>query len=135
MRYAPLDTELKMLVTMSADERLQYAITRMIESEEVWSLGNENGWMIRDVDDRQLISVWPYRQLALEHGPEENETAFPQAISLEYFVYSVLDMCKADNIWLEVFPRTDARGSLMRSSDLYDILNGMLETNEYFIEG
>ena len=135
MQYTPLDSEITMLVSMSAEERLHYATTRMIESEEVWSLGDENGWMILNEDDRQFISVWPYRQLALEYGPGETETAFPQAISLEYFVYDVLDMCKADNISLEVFPRTDDRGSLMSSSDLYEILNGMLEANEYFIEG
>lgn len=134
MQYTPLDTEITMLVSMTAEERLHYATTRMIESEEVWSLGNENGWVIRDVDDKQFISVWPYRLLALEYGPEETDTAFPQAISLEYFVYDVLNMCKANNIWLEVFPKADDRGSLMRSSDLYEILNGMLETNEYFIE-
>lgn len=135
MRYSPLETEMAMFDGMSADERLHYATTRMVESEEVWSLGDENGWLIRDADDRSYISLWPYRQLAQEHCAGEAESSLPQAISLEYFVYGVLEMCGEEEIWLEVFPTTSDKGLMMSSSDLYEILNGMLETNEYFIEG
>jgi hypothetical protein len=73
--------------------------------------------------------------LALEHVAGGADTPFPQATSLEYFVYGVLDMCRTDDIWLDVFPHGSEAGKLMRSEDLYEILNGMLETNEYFIEG
>jgi hypothetical protein len=135
MRYSPLETELDMLDGMSTDERLHYATTRMIESEEVWSLGDENGWIIRDEDGRQIIPVWPYRQLAMEHIAGGSESPVPQATSLEYFVYGVLDMCQQDDIWLEVFPHGQKTGKLMRAAVLLEILNGMLETNEYFIEG
>jgi hypothetical protein len=135
MRHTPFDTEIAMFETMTAAERMQYATTRMIECEEVWSLGDENGWLIRDVDDRQLISIWPYRQLAMEHVPEGSESPIPQATSLEYFVYGVLDMCQQDDIWLEVFPGREKAGMQMRAADLFEIMNGMLETNEYFIEG
>lgn len=135
MRYSPLDTELGMFPEMSVEERMLYAATRMIEAEEVWSLGDENGWLIRDDEDRQLISIWPYRQLALEHVDGESESPIPQATSLEYFVYGVLDMCRSEDIWLEVFPFGDNRGKLLSASALFDILEGMLENNEYFIEG
>jgi hypothetical protein len=135
MRYSPLETELGMLSGMSVDERLHYATTRMVESEEVWSLGDENGWIVRDQNKRQVISIWPYRQLALEHAGGGSEAPIPQATSLEYFVYGVLEMCRDGDIWLDVFPHGEQPGKLMSSADLFEILNGMLETNEYFIEG
>lgn len=135
MQYTPLDSEISMLASMSAEERLHYTTTRVTESEEVWSLGDDNGWHIQDIDDKQFIAIWPYRQLALEYCSGDPGTPVPQSTSLEHFVYTVLDMCKANNIWLEIFPKSDERGYLMSSSDLYEILNGMLETNEYFIEG
>ncbi|MGD8999683.1 MAG: DUF2750 domain-containing protein [Granulosicoccaceae bacterium] len=135
MRYSPLDSELAILDTLSAEERLHYATTRIIESEEVWSLGDDNGWRIRDRDDKQLISIWPYRQLVLEHCSGNPESPLPQSTSLEHFVYAVLDMCQTNDIWLEIFPNPNEPGYIISSSDLYEILNGMLENNEYFIEG
>jgi hypothetical protein len=135
MRYSPLESELAMFDTLSATERLHYATTRMVECEEVWSLGDENGWSIHDMDDKQFISIWPYHQLAVEHCNGGPETAAPQSTSLEHFVYGVLDMCQENDIWLEIFPRLDKPGYRISSSALYEILNGMLENNEYFIEG
>lgn len=135
MRHAPFDTEIAMFDDMTAAERMQYAITRMVECEEVWSLGDENGWIIQEANDRQIIPIWPYRQLVLEHVPGGADSSVPQATSLEYFVYGVLDMCKQDDIWLEIFPRQATTSIQIRSVELFEIMNGMLETNEYFIEG
>ncbi len=135
MRYTPPDTELAILDTMPANERLHYATTRMVESEEIWSLGNDSGWIISEMEDRQIIPIWPYRQLALEYTSGKPDTLLPQATSLEHFVYDILDKCSVNNIWLEVFPTINDRGKLINSSELYEIFNGMLETNEYFIEG
>lgn len=135
MQYVPMETELVQLQSMSAQERLHYATTRMIECEEVWSLGDDNGWIIRDEDGKQVISVWPYHLLAQENRPGEDETSLPQATSLEYFVYGVLDMCQVEDICLEVFPKTDESGHLISSTDLYELLTGLMESGEYLMEG
>ena len=135
MRYSPMQSELSMLDSMEADERLHYAITRMNESEEVWSLGDSNGWRIQDIGDKQVVSIWPYRILAEEYYSWEPDNPAPQSTSLEHFIYDVLSTCEESNIWLQIYPKTDDQGCIMKSSDLYEILSGMLETNEYFIEG
>lgn len=135
MRYTPLETEVTLLDDMTSAERMHYATTRMVESEEVWSMGNEDGWAIHDVDDLQVIRIWPYRQFAEEHGVKDNDSMEAQATSLENFVYNVLDMCKDGDIWLEVFPVQGLKGYLMEAADLFEIFKSMLDTGEYFIEG
>jgi hypothetical protein len=135
MRYSPLNSELDILDTLPAHERLQYTTTRIVESEEVWSLGDEDGWQIRDHDGKRLISIWPYQQLALDHCSVAPETPTPQSTSLEHFIYTVLGTCQENDIWLEIFPIPHDPGYIISSSGLYEILNGMLENNEYFIEG
>lgn len=135
MRYTPFDTEIAMLENMTAAERMEYATTRMIECEEVWSLGDESGWSIRDAYGKQIIPIWPYQQCALDYHAGEPGSLVPHATSLENFVYEVLEQCKEGEIFLEVFPLTQSEGLIMPAADLFEILNGMLETNEYFIEG
>jgi len=135
MRYTPLDTEVAMLDDMTRAERMHYAITRMVEAEEVWSLGNDDGWAIQERDDLALIPLWPYRLFAEEHGVPDSVGLETQATSLENFVYNVLDMCKDGDIWLEVFPMRGAPGLVMEAAELFQLLKGMLDTGEYFIEG
>lgn len=135
MRYTPLDTEVAMLDEMTSAERMHYATTRMVESEEVWSIGNDAGWAIDEVDEQAFIRIWPYRQFAQEYGVGESEELVPQATSLENFVYSVLNMCDDGDIKLEVFPMDGMQGLIVSPNELYELLNGMLETGEYFVEG
>lgn len=135
MLYTPLESEKNLFADMSADERFHYAITRINESEEVWSLGNDNGWCIENRQNRQVISIWPYRALAEECCTGAPDSPAPQSTSLEHFLYGVLDMCEEKNILLEVFPGTSESGLTLEPSRLYEIMNGMLESSEYFIEG
>lgn len=133
MRYTPLPTELALLDDMSAQERLHYAATRMLESEEVWSLGQDEGWTIRDNDDAGgLISVWPYRQFADALREAEDE---PQSVSLEHFVYGVLPMCDEADIVLEVFPHKQEAGYRLSATALSELLSGLMESGEYQLEG
>ncbi len=137
MHYSPLETETGMLQSMTATERMHYALTRMLECEEVWSLGDSNGWVISENCGQQLIPVWPYQLFAEQYltAVDASQAATPQAISLEQFVYRALQMCSDNDVYLNVFPLATENGVLMAAGELYRLLGGMLESEAYVLEG
>ncbi len=135
MQYAPTLSELQLLKGLSAAERFEYTTPRLIESEEVWSIGNENGWLIRDVGDEQIIALWPYRQLAAEYAQAQQPGSLPQSVSLEHFIYGVLKQCSSHDIKLEILPTCFQGGQIVSAERFYEIIEGMLDTAGYFIEG
>ena len=86
MRFSPSPTEQAVLESLPLEERFRYAITRICECEEVWSLGDDRGWLIREIDDRQAIAIWPYRRMAEEYQLEEWANNEPVCVSLEHFL-------------------------------------------------
>lgn len=135
MRYTPTDTELNMLQTASLDERFMYAITRMVECEEVWSLGDEDGWTVHELDGSNVIPIWPYQALAENYAVNNKADLLPQSTSLEQFIYSLLEQCTAAEIELDILPSNSYPGKRLTAAALYDVLHNMLDTGQYFLEG
>lgn len=135
MQYAPTLSELQLLQSLSAIQRFEYTAPRLIESEEVWSIGNNDGWLIRDEEGQQIISLWPYRQLADDYAQEWQPDSTAQSVSLEHFLYSVLKQCSSNAIKLEILPINQQGGQIIEADRLYEILEGMVDTGSYFIEG
>lgn len=131
MRYEPTPSELLYLDSMDGDERLDYFITRTMESEEVWRLCDVDGWVTREENGVVRMPLWPYEGLAGEcAGPGEAA----DAVSLEYFVYSELAELQAEGIRMEIFPgKSD--GVKMDAAMLLRIFDGKMEQEQYFIEG
>jgi len=135
MRFSPTLEENQQLLGLDATERFQYALPRLCECEEVWGLGDSSGWLIRDVDDRALISIWPYRSMALECASGEFEDSNPICVSLEHFLYTLLGQCRDNEIDLEVCPAPGQVGHRIAADALYELLEGMVEAESYFVEG
>lgn len=135
MRYTPSEIELSSMASASADERLYYFLTRVMESEEVWGLGDGSGWRIKDVDNKEMISVWPYKCLAEACDDGKQGAAVADAVSLEQFVEHVLSMMATQQLLVEVFPTQTQPGKILVAQELGELLEGMMESGEYFLEG
>jgi len=135
MRFAPTSNEQTLMNDLSLEERFHYATTRICECEEVWSLGDDNGWLIRDVDDKAVISIWPYRQMAQQSAETGEDKNIPICVSLEHFLYTLLKQCQENEIVMEVNPAPASMGFLIPAAQLYEVLENMVETETYFIEG
>lgn len=135
MRYTPSTEEYSALTQMSLEDRFLFATTRMNESEEVWSLGDENGWLIQDRGDRQIITIWPYRDMAIESAIEKFEGNSPISVSLEHFLYGLLKQCQESDITIEVNPAPGKEGYTVPAGRLYEVLENMMEAGSYFVEG
>jgi len=128
VRYTPTEAEAAALQGMDETERLHYFITRAMECEEVWSLCDADGWVVRQDD---TMPLWPYRVLAEPHAGD-GEAA--DAVSLEHFVYHLLPELKQEGIRLQVMPGGQP-GPALTASELFRIFDSKMDEEQYFIEG
>ncbi|MBI1423271.1 MAG: DUF2750 domain-containing protein [Gammaproteobacteria bacterium] len=133
MRYAPSQQELQEIAGMQAAQRLQYFLTRVIEAEEVWSLADEQGWVMRENGDMAVLPIWPYRQCADACITETDLHA--HATSLDHFVESILHTLITQNIYVEVLPARETGGVLLSAGELRSMFKSLMESGEYFLEG
>ncbi len=132
MRYAPYPQDYAALQDMSEADLLEYFLTRVFETEEVWGLDDGCEWLMLEVGEQWVMPVWPYRQLAEEANTVKGYT--PLAESLEDFVYQTLSALIEDNAMLRVLPSTHSEGCLVSPERLYDILTGMFDAGEYKLD-
>ena len=135
MRYSASESEQAALREMSLEERFHYAVGRIVETEEIWSLGDENGWQILDRGDTQIIPVWPYRHHAVESMEVDFPATRPISVSLEHFMYGLLKQCIDNKIMLDINPAPGATGFEINAAQLYEVLESMVESGSYFVEG
>lgn len=64
MRYQPHRDEIAAVPDMSDEERLEYFLYRVFETDEVWCLKDAGQPVIRDVAGRDTLPVWPYKIFA-----------------------------------------------------------------------
>ena len=135
MKYSPTKSELETFTDISSDERLSYCLTRICESEEVWGLAEPQGWVISEADEAVSLPIWPYREFAQMCIKDEWQNAEPQAISLEHFVYKVSQMLIENDMMVEVFTTPQSPGQRLEAKAFFKILENMMESGEYFMEG
>lgn len=133
MRYAPTTQELQDIKSMPAAQRLQYFLTRVMEAEEVWSLADRHGWVMRVQDDKTILSLWPYRQCA-EACIDESDL-YSHATSLDHFVERIIDSLIEQDIQLDILPGRDSQGALLSAVELQAMFKSLMESGEYFLEG
>ncbi len=135
MRYAPYDAEYALVGQMNDSQVMEYFLTRVFESEEVWSLDNKTEWITRELGEDTLLPVWPYEKYAQENSVGKWRDFEPSATSLEDFVYNLLPALIGDDILLEIMPRDDKVGCIVSPQRLMSILEGMLDAGEYTLDG
>ena len=135
MHYAPTQTELLALEDIIPPERLNYFLTRAMEAEEVWVLGNESGWVINELDNQEVLPIWPYRIMAEDCAQGEWEANAADSVSLEHFVYNLLPQLSERDIHIEIMPSNSQKGLVFEASALFEILERKIDAAEYFIEG
>lgn len=135
MRYAPYSRETTALADMSEAQLLEYFLTRVFETEEIWGLDDGCEWIVIERDGQTVMPVWPYMQFASEAVTGDRSNCKPSAESLEDFVYSTIDTLIEDDILLEVMGSPNRLGCLVSPQRLYDIFTGMFSAGEYTLDG
>jgi hypothetical protein len=57
------------------------------------------------------------------------------SVSLEHFLYHVVGRLKTADMPIEVFPTKESAGEIISAHTFYDMLEGMMDAGEYYMEG
>jgi len=135
MRFAPSASEYRAIGTMAGQELMEYFITRVAEVEEVWGLGDETGWVMRELGEQTSLPVWPYQQLAHRCAVDDWQGQSCKSVSLEHFISHILKLLIEQDIQIEIMPGESRQGYIMEPQHLYKMFEGVIESGEYFLEG
>lgn len=135
MRYTPYHQEAATIGDLSERQVLEYFLTRVYETEEVWGLDDGCEWVILTRDGQSAMPVWPYRQFAAESTPVAPGACIPTAESLEDFVYQTLGALMEEDALLEIMPAPGRAGCLVSPHRLHSIFTGMFDAGEYRLDG
>lgn len=135
MRYAPYPDEYASVADMGNAQLLEYFLTRIFETEEVWVLDDGIEWLLDERGERLCMPVWPYKKYAAECAIAEWGHYTPAGLSLEVFMQQALEFLTEEDAVLEVMPRPGAVGCTIRPSQLISILEGMIDAGEYRMDG
>lgn len=135
MRYVPYDHEYKAAGAMSENERMEYFLTRVFETEEVWGLDDQYDWLLREANGETYMPVWPYKKFAADAAIGEWAHCQPEAEALEVFLNGTLPLLIEEGILVEVMPMTGQAGCLVSPQRIKSIIEGMIDAGEYTLDG
>ncbi|MCV2403349.1 DUF2750 domain-containing protein [Marinomonas sp. C2222] len=122
MKELSMDERVQLLVAAD-DERLSYFVEQAKATNLVWSLSNEEGFVMVETDDGDCVMVWPDAEFASQWAIEDWEDCEPVSISLDTFKGEWLPSLKLDNITIAVFPNIEDEGKLSTAEELTELFS------------
>lgn len=116
-----LDQRIQLLASPD-DVRLEYFVNSVKANKVVWSLSNEEGFVMVETDEGDCVMVWPDADFAAQWAIDEWDDCEPVEVSLETFQTMWLPSLEQDNITLAVFPNIEDEGKLSSAADLKTLL-------------
>jgi len=111
MSWIMNDKEYSSVMALSGPDRYSYAIKRVADQEEIWSLWAEDGWALASDDQgRELIPVWPHPRLASACAKDEWAKYQPRSIDLESWMEKWTPGMLSDHRLVAVFPIPSDKG-------------------------
>ncbi len=136
MRYQPYEDEYAAVPGMDDGQLLEYFLYRVFETEEIWGLKESaHHWLNHEINGQLVQPLWPYKRYADEAAVEKWENYVAVAVSLEYFMEQSLQKLATNDILIEIMPRKSATGCLISPQRLFSILEGMMESSQYTLDG
>lgn len=134
MRQSPYEHEYQAAHTMRDNELLEYFLTRVFETDEVWFLSDRAGLMQRPIAEKTTIPVWPYRRFASEAALDYWQDYAPTSVSMEFFLEQTLPTLESAELQIEIMPRGHQAGCLISVKQLTSILQGLIDAGEYRLD-
>ncbi|WP_353570455.1 DUF2750 domain-containing protein [Candidatus Albibeggiatoa sp. nov. BB20] len=130
MSLAPNTERQAGFAKFSAQERIEYFLTRTMEGEEVWVHADDEGWLMREENEKTILPIWPYENLAQANLAGGESTV--QATSLEHFI-DILNHNQA--IHLDIMPLPEQPIVLISIVEILSMYESLIDSGSYFLEG
>ncbi|MCH9740226.1 MAG: DUF2750 domain-containing protein [Epsilonproteobacteria bacterium] len=133
MSYKLLEQEIKAVINLPAQKRYSYFIKKIVDSEEVWSLVDSQGWcLFSDSENNEVFPIWSDAKYASfcvnEYWGESN----PKKISLNDFLDKWISGLQKDKRLIGIFPLCNSsnladKGVVVSPERLYQDISEELE--------
>lgn len=120
MKILSMDERVQLLVAPDS-ERLAYFVEQAKATEWVWSLSNDEGFVMVETDDGDCVMVWPDAEFASQWAIEDWDDCEPVSISLQQFKAEWLPSLALDKITVAVFPNIEDEGKLSTAEELTNL--------------
>ncbi|WP_211084997.1 DUF2750 domain-containing protein [Marinomonas profundi] len=117
MKELSMDERVQLLVAADS-ERLAYFVEQAKATQLVWSLSNEEGFVMVETDDGDCVMVWPDAEFASQWAVEDWDDCDAVSVSLDTFTNEWLPSLALDNISVAVFPNIEDEGKLSTAQEL-----------------
>ncbi|WP_191602774.1 DUF2750 domain-containing protein [Marinomonas algicola] len=111
-----------MLLASPDEERLTYFIEQVNVSNEVWSLSNDQGFVMVETDEGDCVMVWPDAEFAAQWAVDDWDDCEPVSIDLDTFKSTWLPSLITDEVSIAVFPNIEDEGKLLSAVTLTEKL-------------
>ncbi len=124
----PLDkAQFDTIVNLSASERYDHFVAKAAETEEIWSLKGEGGWVSLSSDGEDCFPVWPHPDFAAAWATGDWADCRPQVIRLDAWIDRWTPGLEGDGSLVAVFPRDEEEGVVATPGELLQSLLAELE--------
>jgi len=116
------------LSKMLPELRFEYALTQMIEKQNLWGLYGESGWVMLKADDDACIPIWPHKEFAESWVKDEFPNCEPKQIDFVEWIDVWLPGMKNNNTLVLVFPLSnDEEGIMLEAEEMISCIEEDLE--------
>lgn len=111
-------SEHQRLLGLSNHQRYQYFIEKAVETGEIWSLANDEGWVTLTSEGDNCLPVWPYAELAADWANNDWGDCQPKAVALNTWLERWTKGLSQDQTLLVVFPNLKEEALLVEPNEL-----------------
>jgi hypothetical protein len=124
------DREFQAVTSLPGAERYEHLIKRVADTQEIWSLRTEAGWVLAAEDGRECVPVWPHPRYAAACAVEDWLGSEPAVITLDDWLDEWLPTMESDGRGISGFPTPDGRTVLIEPAMMRADLEAELEQYE-----
>lgn len=125
------DKEVSAITALAAPERYSYFVKEIIDSENIWSLKDNSGWVLMSDDQgEELVPAWPHDRFASSCAIGKWTGAVSQPIQLQKWIENWLPGILTDGRQIAVFPTPEDKGIIVDPSRLKDDLEQEMSNYE-----
>lgn len=104
MSYALNRNDLDAVPALSADERHDYFVDKILQGGKVWTLGSDRGMVMMSSDGEECLPLWPHPDFAASWANGDWSDCKPVSVDLKAWRERWIPGMQKDGVVLAVFP-------------------------------
>ena len=125
------EKEIANVLQLSNEKKFQYVVKNALETELIWSLKNEDGWVLAANDDgTEAVPIWPAPEFATMCIGENWSDTEPASIDVEVWLERWTPGMIKDGRLVAIFPGSNTKGMIMDPAEFAQAIRDLDE--EYY---